>query len=565
MDASRSSHAGSAAGQSAWDGAIYGARRRPEVLTALRYVGALLALAIIYVVAARLGLVIDSVASFATLIWAPTGIALAALIAGGTRMWPAVFAGALVINLWTGAPVLAAFGIAFGNTLEAVVGAAAVRRIAGFRSSLDRVQDVMGLILVAAILSTTISATIGVGCLELAGAIAPSEVVVARRAWWLGDLVGALVVAPLLLVWLTARPRRVSRRRATEAALLVATVLGVNAYIFGGVAAGRPVSFEQTYLVFPPLIWAALRFGQFGAVTASFLTTIVAVWGTVAGHGPFASAVVSQGLFALQTFIAVATATFLVLGALVAGARRTQDWLRSAREIAENANRAKSEFLAVMSHELRTPLNAVAGYVDLLDMELAGPLTPKQREFLSRVQNSQQHLLGLIEEVLAFTRLEMGRLSFSVQPVIVYDAIVALERMLEPELRRKQLTFTHQLTERSLAARADPEKLRQILLNLVANGVKFTPDGGRISVGAERDHDRVRLWVSDTGIGIPAQNLDQVFEPFFQVDQGSARKFSGMGLGLSIARDLARAMDGDVWLESTPGYGSTAWLVLPAA
>jgi signal transduction histidine kinase len=111
---------------------------------------------------------------------------------------------------------------------------------------------------------------------------------------------------------------------------------------------------------------------------------------------------------------------------------------------------------------------------------------------------------------------------------------------------------------------ADPDKLRQILLNLVANGVKFTPEGGRITVGAERDENRIRLWVTDTGIGIPSDQLESVFEPFFQVDHGVARKYPGMGLGLAIARDLARAMNGELWMESTVGAGSTAWLVLPA-
>jgi PAS domain S-box-containing protein len=236
-----------------------------------------------------------------------------------------------------------------------------------------------------------------------------------------------------------------------------------------------------------------------------------------------------------------------------------------ARAAADAANRAKTEFLAVMSHELRTPLNAISGYVELLDMQIAGPVTEQQRSYLSRIQNSEQHLLALLEDVLGFARLETGRLAVSVQPVIVYDAIVALEGMLELEMQKKRLTFGRPTPDPSLVARADPEKLRQILLNLLANGVKFTPEGGQITVGAERVRDMVRVWVKDTGIGIPSDQLNNVFDPFYQVDRGPTRKYPGMGLGLAIARDLARAMKGDVWLESTPGQGSTAWLALPAA
>jgi signal transduction histidine kinase len=535
--------------------------RPPSVL---RHITALLALAIVYIAAARAGLTLDAIAGFATLVWAPTGIALAALLLFGFRLWPAVLIGAFVVNLWTGAPLLGALGVAIGNTMEAVAGAFVLRRIPAFRRELDRLEDVASFVVVAAGLCTAISATIGVGSLALVGTIQSSQIAVAWRAWWLGDLVGALVVAPLLLVWLSERPLTLAPRRVGEAAVLTLILLSINGYIFGG-ATSAATSLEQTYLVFPALIFAALRFGQRGAVTAAFITTAIAVWGTVAGHGPFARPVLHQGLFALQTFIAVATTTFLLLGASVAEHQRSEEWLRRAREIAEEANRAKSDFLAVMSHELRTPLNAISGYVELLDMQIAGPVTERQRAYLTRIQNSQQHLLALLEDVLGFARLETGRLAVSLQPVMVYDAIVALEGMLELEMQKKGLTFARPTPDPSLVARADPEKLRQILLNLLANGVKFTPEGGQITIGADRVRDTVRVWVRDTGIGIPSDQIKNVFDPFYQVDRGPTRKYPGMGLGLAIARDLARAMKGDVWLESTPGQGSTAWLALPAA
>ena len=539
--------------------------RRADNRSALRYVAALTLLAAIYTGAARGGLVLDAIAGFATLVWAPTGIAIAALLLFGYRLWPAILVGALVANLWTGASVLAAIGIACGNTLEAVAATAIVRRTPAFRLELDRVEDVATFIVLAAGLCTAISATIGVSTLVLARTITTSQIAITWRAWWLGDLVGALVVAPMLLVWLSRRPTTSQRRQLAEAIVLLLIVVSISVYIFGGHTLGGSLSLEQTYLVFPALIFAAVRFGQRGAVTAVFVTTVAAVWGTVSGHGPFARPVLSQGLFALQTFIAVATATFLILGASVAEQQRTQDWLRRARELAETANRAKSDFLAVMSHELRTPLNAISGYVDLLDMQVAGPVSEKQREYLSRIQNSQRHLLSLLEEVLGYTRLETGRLALSLQPVIVYDATVALESMLQMEMQKKRLTFDRRIPDTSLVALADPDKLRQILLNLVGNGVKFTPEGGRITIGAERAEDRIRVWVADTGIGIPSNQLESVFEPFFQIDHGPKRMYPGMGLGLAIARDLARAMNGELWMESTPGVGSTAWLVLPAA
>ena len=537
--------------------------RRTDAAAVVRYVAALVTLALAYIAAARGGLQLDAIAGFATLVWAPTGIALAALLLLGYRLWPAIFAGAFVANLWTGAPLLAAIGIAVGNTLEALAGVALLRRRAGFRVQLDRLEDVASLIVLAAGLCTTISASIGVASLLAAGTIAFQQIAATWRAWWLGDLVGALVVAPLLLVWLSAGPLWRSAPRVVEALVLFGALFCVDCYIFLSHPLGGSVSIEQTYLVFPALIFAALRFGQRGAVTGVFITTAIAVWGTVSGYGPFARPVLSQGLFGLQTFVAVATATFLLFGASVVERQRTEDWLRRAREMAEEANRAKSDFLAVMSLELRTPLNAISGYAELLEMELAGPVNRKQREYLTRIQNSQSHLHSLLEDVLGFTRLETGRLALSIQPVIVYDAIVALEGAVQAEVEKKRLSFHRDVQDQSLVARADPDKLRQVLLNLVTNGVKFTPEGGRITIGATRQRDEVRLWVADTGIGIAPDQLENVFEPFFQVERGPARRYSGMGLGLSIARDLARAMNGEVWIESV-GTGCTAWLTLPA-
>jgi signal transduction histidine kinase len=531
----------------------------------LAYLAAVLGLAAVYVVAARLGLSLDAVAGFATLVWPATGIALAALVRFGYRLWPGVFIGAFVANLLAGAPPLVALGIGVGNTLEAVVGTYALRRIPGFRPSLDRMQHVVGLIVLAAVCSTMVSATIGISSLYAGGIVPLSQAWKAWRAWWLGDLIADLVVAPVLLVWATAPRVRPPPERILEAAALVVSILTVNLFIFGGSAASDTVAFGQAYFIFPPLIWAALRFGQRGAVAATFLTSVIAVWGTVSGHGPFARPVLHEGLSALQTFMAVTAATFLVLGASIAERRRAVETLRRAHQQVADANRAKSEFLAVMSHELRTPLHAIAGYVELMSMEVDDPITATQRSYLSRIRNNQRHLASMIEDVLSFAKVEAGRLSFAIQTVRVCEMLGSLEALIDPGLRQRDLSFTCDPGDPSLMVRADPEKLRQILVNLVSNGVKFTAPGGHIGVGAVRDGDKIQIWVSDDGIGIPAEQLERVFEPFFQVDQGMTRSHAGMGLGLAIARDFARGMGGDLRLESQPGKGTTASLELPAA
>lgn len=524
------------------------------------------ALAIVYLIAAHAGLMMDAVAGFATLVWPPSGLALAALLLFGAGLWPGVLVGAFVANLLAGAPIPVALGIGVGNTLEAVLAVYALRRIPDFQVTLERVADVIGLIVLAAGLSTMVSATIGVTSLYVGGIISSAQLGETWRAWWLGDLIGDLLVAPILLVWASGSRRLGEPKRLLEALALGVSVIAASLLIFGG-PAGSPTAtgkFAQAYMFFPLLIWAALRFGQRGAVSTAFIVSVVAIAGTATGHGPFVRPALYQSLIALQTFMSVAAATFLVLGASISERRRAEQEMRIAHARAAEANLAKAEFLAVMSHELRTPLNAISGYVDLMSLGVDGALSEKQRTSLTRIQLNQQHLLSLIDDVLSFAKIEAGKLRIDVQTVLVHDVIETLEAIVEPELQKKELAFSCDPCDTALSVRADPEKVRQILLNFVANAIKFTAPGGRIRVGAERLGESVRIWVCDTGIGIPSDQVVRVFEPFFQVEQGPTRRYPGIGLGLAIARDLARAMDGDVLLESTLGEGSTVSLRLPA-
>jgi PAS domain S-box-containing protein len=236
---------------------------------------------------------------------------------------------------------------------------------------------------------------------------------------------------------------------------------------------------------------------------------------------------------------------------------------RDARDTAEQANRAKMDFLAAMSHEFRTPLNAIAGYAQLLEIGLYGELTPDQREVLGRLQRSQHHLLGLVEQVLGFARVEAGKLELQRAEVVVNEVIAHAAEMMTPQLQAKSLEFVCEFDDPSVRVWADEERLQQILVNLLTNAVKFTGSGGHIRINCEVERESVCISVADTGVGIPPDKLETVFEPFAQLPQPREKRSSGVGLGLAIARDLARAMGGDLTAASAVGKGSVFSLTLP--
>jgi signal transduction histidine kinase/PAS domain-containing protein len=235
----------------------------------------------------------------------------------------------------------------------------------------------------------------------------------------------------------------------------------------------------------------------------------------------------------------------------------------SARRSAEGASRAKSEFLAVMSHELRTPLNAIGGYAELMEMGLRGAVTGEQRSDLERIQRAQRHLLGLINGVLNYAKVDAGAVHYDIGDVDVDEVLATCEALVAPQTGAKRLLLRRVPADARVTVRADREKMQQVVLNLLSNAVKFTAPGGRLALDCVVGAESVAVRVSDTGRGIASDHLERVFQPFVQVDATLTRTHEGTGLGLAISRDLARGMGGDLTVESTPGVGSTFTLTLP--
>lgn len=479
-------------------------------------------LAAAYVAAARLGLMMDAVGGFATLVWAPTGIALVALLRGGRRLWPGVAAGALIANAWTGAPLAVACGIAAGNTLEAVFAVWVLER-AGFDAQLARVRDVLALVGLAALASPVASATIGVASLYAGGVLALHDCLPAWRTWWLGDAMGDLVVAPLVLVLVLAP--RLPRRRRTEAAILAVTLLTLAPLTF--FVASR----EQSYLVFPLLIWAALRFGTRGAALATFAVVALAIAGTALHGGQ---------LFELQAFMAVVAVTMLVLGA----ASRERD----------EAVRRRDELLEVVSHELKNPLSSVQMSAEVLLDKLSPD--DKLRKPAGVVMRSADRMAALVQNLLDLAAIDADRLTVDIRAEDLAALAEETVEMLRPLAADRAQTLALELPPQRTQVACDRERMVQILGNLVGNAIKYAPRSATITVTV----GATTLTVRDTGPGIAREHLPRIFDRYWRAEQSTR---TNQGLGLFITKRLVEAQGGTLTVESEPGNGATFRVTLP--
>ena len=495
-------------------------------------------LALVYFALGRFGLMLDAVSGFASLVWAPTGVALAALLLGGSRMWPGVAVGAFAVNLSMGAPFPAALGISAGNTLEAVIGARLVLQLNRGRVTLDRLSDVGRFLMVAVLLATTISASIGVLSLSAFERVAPESMSSTWRAWWLGDVIGALVVTPVLLLW---RHERYSAlwKRPLEAVALALTMLAVGSLVFF-VSPATLSPFREPYLLFPVLMWAALRFEQPGAFLGNLTMSAFAVAATTFGLGPFVHEGLSNSLAYLQTFTAVAGATSLLLAAATTERRR--------------ALQSREDFLRIVSHDLNNPLGAVhTAARHALDTEPKG-----SRLHLEVIERASARALRLVRDLLDFSAMDSGRLGLDLGEengvAIVREAVA----QAEPLARANGHVLTVETPPGTVPIVADGERLLQVMANLLDNAIKFTPGRGTIAVRLERGPDSARVTVRNTGPAIPAEHLPRVFDAYWRGNVGR----DGKGLGLAIAKLIVEAHGGKMSAESSD-FGTEFSFTLP--
>ncbi len=505
-------------------------------------------LTVIYFIVGKLSLQLAFVHPSASPVWPPAGIALAALVVFGYRTWPAIFLGAFLVNVTTAGNIGTSLCIATGNTLEAVCGAWLVNQFAGGTRIFDRAQDVFKFAL-AVMVSTAVSPTFGVTSLAVGGLADWANYRAIWLTWWLGDATGALVVAPLLILWSIGPRWRLNPKRHLEVGLLLLVLLMLGEAVFGGwfpiTARNYPISF----ICGPIVIWTAFRFSQRETATGIFILSAIAIWGTLQGFGPFVMETKNQSLLIAQTSTAVLAITAMALAAGMAERRRAEAAIEQQKAAVEAANRTKDNFLAMLSHELRTPLTPVIAALDVLES------VPSQSEdskaSLAMIRRNVELESQLIDDLLDLTRIAKDKLQLKFDQIDAHQAISNVAEICRMEANARRLRVYLNLRAGAHHVTADVTKFQQIIWNLLKNAIKFTNENGEITISSSNPSPQVlTIIVGDTGIGIEPEILERIFDPFEQGDRSFQRRFGGLGLGLAISKSLAQAHGGTLAVAS---------------
>jgi signal transduction histidine kinase len=531
----------------------------PRKIPTLPAIGAL---ALIYLVAGKLALQLAFVNASASPVWPPAGIALAALLVLGFRVWPGIFIGAFLVNFWTTLNILTSLGIAGGNTLEAICGAWLVNRFAGGMQVFDRPQNVFKFAL-ATLLSTPLAPSCGVSSLAFAGFAQWSNYWSIWLTWWLGDASGVLVIAPLLVLWsVPATQRKWNRKQAMEVSVLLLLLVFIAEIVFGGWFPISAHNYPISFICGPIVIWTAFRFTPRETATGIFVLSAIAIWGTLHRFGPFILQNENQSLVTLQSWTAALTITAMAIAAAIAERNRAQAAIEQQKDAVEAANRTKDNFLAMLSHELRTPLTPVLAALDTLEAD--GLRSAESKNSLAMIRRNVELEGQLIDDLLDLTRIAKDKLQLRFGPLDAHEVVNNVVEICRPEAQARNMTLHLNLRGGAHYVSGDAAKFQQIVWNLLKNAIKFTADNGEVTISSSNPEPLLlAVAVHDTGIGIEPEIMNRIFDPFEQGEHAFQRRYGGLGLGLAISKSLAQAHGGTLIARSEgQNRGSTFILTM---
>lgn len=548
-------------------------RVKPAMSRAARMIGLVAA----YFIAGMAGMRLAHVHASISPVSPAAGIALGALLLWGADFWPAIFAGAFLVNVTAHLPegaslmlrIVQAVIIGGGNALAALVGVRLVNHLANGCKAFRRVNDVFRYIVLAGAISTAIGATIGALTLRECGLLEGHPYGHAWLTWWMADMVGVVLVAPLIVTWSLKPAVRLGMNRVVEALLLLISLLLVSALNFSNLFGLGDKHYPLAFLFIPLLAWAALRFEARGAVTFVAAICCFAINGTVHSLGTFAVANYGGSVLMLQMFICVAALTALVLAAAVAERKTAEEQVRKLNQELEHrvqertaqlegTNKELEAFCYSVSHDLRAPLRTVRGFSEVLMEQYKPQLDARGQDYLRRTCEASLQMDKLIEDLLKLSRVSRSELQRAdVDLSAVAQEIAKALAVAEPD-RRVQFDISP-----GISAKGDERLLRVVIDNLMRNSWKFTKKAAeaRITFGCE-DGETSAFFVRDNGVGFDMAYAGKLFGVFQRLH--SANEFAGSGVGLAIVQRIVVRHGGRVWAEAKVNEGATFYFTLPS-
>ncbi len=401
--------------------------------------------------------------------------------------------------------------------------------------------------MIAAPISSAVSATIGVTSLLAGHIIDPTVYTTTWMPWWIGDLISDLIVAPFFLFWLQKHSFTIKPLRILELIGLLFLVFAVGFFVFLGVGGVTTTNFPMRYLVYPLIIWVALRFGQRETATIMLIYSVLAIWATMLGFGPYAYRSISDNLLFLQFFMIITSVTSLILSVAIS----------EKREIEER----KDDFISMASHELRTPVTSLKIYSQIVNKKITEKKYTAARKYLGKLDDQTYKLTSLIIDLLDVSRIQSGNLKIKQEPFNINQLVTDTIEVLQ------KTTNDHSLIVRGNIKKevwGDRERVYQVLVNLLANAIKYSPDGGKIDILCKDLGYMIQISIRDKGVGIDKTQLRRIFERLYRISEDrDGRVFPGLGIGLFVCAEIVRMHKGKIWAERNKSKGSTFHFTLP--
>jgi len=528
------------------------------------YIKSVVVLAAAYVITAKLGLLFATTNGNITMIWPASGIALAALIIFGVRLWPGVLIGAYIADYIATESFMASIGMCIGATGSAVFGYWLVNKFIGKENPLSSVISFYKFLIIAA-LSTGIAAHVGVTSLAFTNIVEWSNYLSVSTTWWIGDTAGILIFTPFIIAWQkNIQPPMHYIPNYLEISAFTILLILVSSLPFLSTLPTQTIGYPLAFVSFPFCIWAAYRYCMKQVSLTIIIIMFLAIYGTVTEQGPFYRENLSDSLFQLQTFMAIIVITTLSLASAIFERQKFEMQLIAEKKNAEELTKAKSQFMSNMSHELRTPLNAIIGFSHILKKNDTS-LNKQHDEFVGYISDAGNHLLHLVNDLLAIEQGDANKLHIESTQINLHEPISESIHFIEPMAAKRNISIHYDESScQNLTVIADKVRLRQVLINLLSNAAKYNHDGGSISISCDKsDSSYTRVTIADSGEGIAEQDIEKIFEPFSRLKIEDSR-IEGSGIGLTVANRLVELMNGTITVNSQPEKGSTFTIELPA-